>query len=85
MSQDKQKPDNEGKGPLVEITINNKKYEIHRGHQTVAAIKALGGVPAADDLEQVIDGKLTLLPDDGAVTVKGGEVFVSHPKDGGSS
>ena len=48
-------------------------------------IKTLGGVPAAYDLEQVIDGKLVPLPDDSAVTLKGGEVFVSHPKDASSS
>jgi len=72
-------------GPLVTITINSKPKEIHRGHQTVAAIKALGGVPAADELEQVIQGKLTPLSDDGAVTLKGGEVFISHPRDSGSS
>ncbi len=72
-------------GPNVSVTINNVEKEIHRGRQTVAAIKTAGDVPLADDLEQVIDGKLTLLPDDGAVTIKGGEVFVSHPKDSGSS
>jgi hypothetical protein len=72
-------------GPLVHITVNNVQYEIHRGRQTVAAIKTAGKVPLADDLEQVIDNKLVPLADDGAVTIKGGEVFVSHPKDSGSS
>lgn len=72
-------------GPIVTITINSKPKEIHRGHQTVAAIKKLGDVPAADELEQVIQGKLTPLPDDGTVTIKGGEVFISHPRDSGSS
>jgi ethanolamine utilization protein EutQ (cupin superfamily) len=42
-------------------------------------------VPQADELEQVIDGKLTPLPDGGAVTIKGGEVFMSHVRSGGSS
>jgi hypothetical protein len=72
-------------GPVVTITVNDEPKSIHRGHQTVAAIKQAGGVPPADDLDQVIDGNLVPLKDDGAVTVKGGEVFVSHPKDGGSS
>ncbi|MFT3783537.1 MAG: hypothetical protein QM790_16105 [Nibricoccus sp.] len=72
-------------GPLVSITINSKPAEIHRGHQTIAAIKKLGGIPATDELEQVIHGKLTPLPDDGALTIKGGEVFISHPRDSGSS
>ncbi len=72
-------------GPQVTITINNVLKHIHRGHQTVAAIKTLGGVPLADDLEEVVNGRLKPLADDGAVTIKGGEVFISHPKDSGSS
>jgi len=72
-------------GPIVTITVNNAQCKIHRGHQTVSAIKTAGKVPLADDLEQVVDNKLMPLPDDGAVTIKGGEIFVSHPKDSGSS
>ena len=74
-----------GHGPNVSITVNNVAVEIHRGRQTVAEIKNAGGVALADDLEQVIDGVLNPLPDDGAVTIKGGEEFVSHPKDGKAS
>ncbi len=81
---DKEKDDNEH-GPVVQITINNAAKGVHRGRQTVATIKTVGGVPLADDLEQVVDSKLTLLADDGAVTIKGGEVLVSHPKDSASS
>jgi hypothetical protein len=73
------------KGPYVTITINNTPREIHRGRATVAEIKVLGGVPVTDELEEVVQGKLTPLPDDGAVTIKGGEVFISHPRDSGSS
>jgi len=72
-------------GPEVEISINNTIFTIHRGRQTVVAIKQVGGVPLADDLEQVIDGQLTPLADDASVTIKGGEVFLSHIKDCGSS
>ena len=79
---DKKNPD---QGPIVTITVDTKPYQIHRGHQTVVEIKKIAGVPLAFELEQLIDGKLTPLPDDGAVTIKGGEVFLSHPKDGGAS
>jgi hypothetical protein len=72
-------------GPDVHITINGVTKLIHRGRQTVADIKTVGGVPAADELEQVINGKLTPLSDDGAVTIKGGEIFMSHVRSGGSS
>lgn len=72
-------------GPEVTITVDGNPVTIHRGHQTVAAIKTAAGVPLAYDLEQEIDGRLTPLPDDGAVVLKGGEVFHSHVKDSGSS
>ena len=72
-------------GEYVSITVNRVSKQIHRGHQTVAEIKAAGGVPASDELEQVINGVLTPLQDTGAVTIKGGEVFISHPRDNSSS
>lgn len=72
-------------GPEVTITVNNDPYRIHRGRRTVAEIKTAGGVPLADELDQFIDNKLTELPDDGSVVIKGGEVFVSHVRSGGSS
>lgn len=81
---DKDKDNGHG-NEAVSISVNGVTKQIHRGSQTVAEIKTLGGVALADDLEQVIDGKLTPLTDEGRVTIKGGEMFVSHPKDSGSS
>jgi hypothetical protein len=75
----------EDHGPEVTITVNDKEKRIHRGHQTVVAIKLAGDIPLADDLVQVINKKPVPLPDDGAVTIKGGETFISHPKGSGSS
>jgi hypothetical protein len=72
-------------GPEVKISINGVSKVIRRGRHTVVEIKKLGEVPLADELEQLIDGKLTPLPDDGTVTIKGREVFVSHVRSGGSS
>ena len=65
----------------VEIMVNGEAFEIHRGRQSVADIKELAGVPKADQLEQVIDGQLVPLDDGAAVTIKGDEQFVSHPRD----
>lgn len=70
---------------IVTITVDGKPVQIHRGHQSVAEIKSLGHVPAAFDLDEVVDGKLVPLPDDGHVIIKGEEVFLSHPKSGHSS
>lgn len=72
-------------GSHVTITINGQDVGIHRGRRTVAEIKVAGDVPAADELDQVVDGQLVELPDDGSLVIKGGEVFVSHPRTGGSA
>jgi hypothetical protein len=69
----------------VTIHINHKPYEVLPGVHTVAELKTIAGVPLAHDLEQVIDGKLTPLKDDGKVEICGGEQFISHVKDGSSS
>lgn len=70
---------------MVTIIIDNVERSIHRGHQTVVAIKTAGEVPLAHELEQVVNGVLTPLDDGGGVTLKGGERFVSHPRTGTSS
>lgn len=70
---------------LVPITVNGPERMIHRGRRSVSEIKTVGEVPQADALEQLIDGTLVPLEDNGSVTIKGREEFFSHPKDGGSS
>jgi hypothetical protein len=71
---------------LVVITVNRFKYEISHGQHTVAEIKQLASVPAADELAQVREGHDPKpLPDNGSVTIEGGEVFLSYPRDSGSS
>ncbi|WP_291127564.1 multiubiquitin domain-containing protein [Flavobacterium sp. UBA7682] len=69
----------------VEIYVNDKEYKISRGRHSVAEIKKLAGVPAAHELEEVINGKLTPLADDAFVLIKGCEKFFSHVRDGSSS
>lgn len=73
------------KGPQVAIFINGVEVVIHRGSQTVASLKEAGNIPAADELDQIVDGNLVPLADDGRVTIKGGERFASQPRRGGSS
>ena len=69
----------------VTITINDKSYEVHRGHQTVAYLKALGSIPQNYELDELKDGRLVLLDDNGFVTIKGNEIFKSNLKVGHSS
>lgn len=73
-----------GHGSVV-IFINNVKYTVTKGVHSVAELKNTGGVPLADELEQIIRGKLVPLPDEGKVEIGGGEKFVSHPRDSASS
>ena len=54
-------PDHPDTGPTVTIKVNNIDRQIHRGRQTVEAIKNVGNVPLADDLEEVVSGKLVPL------------------------
>ena len=72
-------------GPTVTVTIDNSQKDIHRGSHTVSELKSLLGVNASLALDEVVDGKFTSLDDNGRVTIKGGEVFVSHVRQGGSS
>jgi hypothetical protein len=59
---------------------------IHRGHQTVSAIKTACNVPQTDVIELIGEnGKLEPLDDNGSLTIKGGEHFISHKRGGGSS
>lgn len=70
---------------VVKIKINGTSHQIPYGRHSVAKLKELGGVPPADELDQVIDGQLVHLPNDGHVDIKGEEMFVSHPVSGCAS
>ncbi len=71
---------------LVTIEMNGTAFSIHRGHETVTQINAACKVDPTYVIEQIGDGgQLTLLPDDGGVTIKGKERFISHVRGGGSS
>lgn len=70
---------------LVEIVVDDETVEIRRGKRSVAEIKSAGGVPAADALTQIVDGKRVKLADDAEVKIRGGEEFFSSPRSSGSS
>jgi hypothetical protein len=69
----------------VTIIVNNKEVFAHRGHLTVQTIKQLAQAPLTDELDQLVGSKILPLPDDGKVHIEGCEIFIHHPKDGGSS
>jgi hypothetical protein len=87
------KPDNDNDhgndpqtGPNVTIYVDDKPFEIHRGHQLISTIKTVAGVPAVDQLNlEGPDGGIVKLDQNGGITLKGGEHFVSFRATGGSS
>jgi hypothetical protein len=78
-------PGNDKAQDLVTVTIDNQPKQIHRGSHTVAELKVLLGVDPSRVLEQVVGGEFKPLSDDQRITIKGGEIFVSHVPHGGSS
>lgn len=69
----------------VEVTVDRKKHMVAPGTRTVSVFKTEVRVDPAKELEEIVDGKLVPLADDAEITIKGGEVFVSHVRRGGSS
>lgn len=72
-------------GPDVTVTVDTKPKTVHRGSYLVSEFKALVGVDQTLELDEVIDGQFKPLDDSARIVIKGGEVFVSHVRTGGSS
>jgi len=70
---------------LVCVTVDGKPHEVRRGEYIVAEFKKLVGVDAARELDEVVHGELKPLDDNAHIHIKGGEVFISHVRTGGSS
>jgi len=76
----KEHDDHPQTGPIVTITVStdgvDKVVSIHRGHQSVAEIKAVANVPIEYVIDQIVDGEIKPLQNDDSVTLKGGERFI---------
>jgi hypothetical protein len=70
---------------LVQVTIDNKHKIIQAGTYTVTELKRVLGVDPSRVLDEVVCGEFKELPDKGTAHVKGGEIFVSHVRQGQSS
>jgi hypothetical protein len=69
----------------VQVTVDNVKHEVHRGDYLVSEFKRLVGVDPARELDEIVNGELKPLDDNAHIVIKGGEVFVSHVRTGGSA
>lgn len=76
--------DNDHGKDMVTIYVNDVPVQIHRGRQTVAAIKIAGNVPSTDVL-YLMPNYETPLNDSDTIVIKGGERFKSSAPSGGSS
>lgn len=69
----------------VTVTVDQKERHVEPGSYVVADFKKLVKVDASLQLEQVVNGELVPLEDSTTIKIEGGEVFISHVRQGGSS
>ncbi len=70
---------------MVTVTVDGAQKRIHRGSYVVAELKAALDVDPSRALDEVVNGEFKPLDDTQRITIKGGEVFVSHVRQGASS
>ena len=69
----------------VTVTVDNKIFRVSEGNYVVSQFKEVVGVDAARELDEVLHGELKPLNDNETIHIRGGEVFISHARSGGSS
>lgn len=69
----------------VIVVVDNNEVHLHPGRYEINVVKRLAKVPVSDDLDQLVATKLVPVPEDKPIEIRGCEIFVSHPKSGGSS
>lgn len=69
----------------VTVTVDGKPHDVHKGSYVVSEFKKLVGVDPSKELDEVVHGELKPLDDNQTIHIKGGEVFISHARQGGSS
>lgn len=73
------------KGHTITITVDDEPKEVKPGSRLVSEFKKEVGVDVGKALDQVVNGEFKPLNDSDRVHPKGGEIFVSHVRTGGSS
>ena len=69
----------------VAVTINGRGSKIRPGRMPVSEIKKFAGIPAADVLAEITNGKVRELTDNCFADVQDCDVFVSFPRECASS
>ncbi len=69
----------------VAVTVDGKTSQVPEGTYVVSEFKKLVGVDPSKELDEVVHGELKALDDNQKIHIKGGEIFISHARQGGSS
>jgi hypothetical protein len=69
----------------VTVTVDSKSHRVPEKTYVVSEFKKLVGVDPSKELDEVVHGELKPLDDNQKIHIKGGEVFISHARQGGSS
>jgi hypothetical protein len=69
----------------VTVTVDNHPHKVPEGEYLVSAFKNKVGVDPSKELDEVVHGELKPLDDNQKIHIRGGEVFISHARQGGSS
>ena len=73
------------KGKLVTVTVDTKPHTVRKGRYLVGDFKRLVGVDPTYQLDEVVNGQFVELKDTEKMSIKGGEIFVSHVRGGAAS
>jgi len=70
---------------MVEITVDGTPRQIEKGPYDLAEFKIFMNIDPTKDVDELIDGQFVPVTGDKKIHIKGGEVFISHVPQGGSS
>ena len=68
--------DSDKKRHLVNIKIAERVFQVLAGVHLVARLKEMAGLSPGDNLEQLVNGRIKPLDDNGKVEIHGDESFV---------
>lgn len=69
----------------VQVTVDGELKMLKKGNYTLLQLKATTQIALDLEVDQVVDGAFHPLDDNSHIHIKGGEVFISHVRQGGSS
>ena len=72
-------------GVHVTISLDGRERQLQEGVYKVSELKVVLGVPPDYELDEVVHGEFKPLNDQRSIHIRGGEVLISHVRQGSSS